>query len=56
MKRQKEEEKEEQKKETEYLAELTSLIAAVQPASVYSNASNRNSATEAVNVNSIIKQ
>ena len=55
MKRQKEGDKEKQKKETEELTKLASLISAVQPDAVYSNAFNRNAATAAVKINAILK-
>ena len=56
MNKQKEKDKEEQNKETEDLAKLASLISAVQPTGIYSNASNINSATAAVKINAILKR
>ena len=56
IKRQKEADKEEKKKETEDLAELASLIYAVQPAAVSYNASNSNTATASVKINKILKR
>ena len=63
MKKQKEEDKNEQKKETEDLYKLAILmyklailISAVQPAAVYSNASNSNADTAAVRIDTILKR
>ena len=56
MKRLKEEDKQEQKKETKKLAKIASLISAVQPAAVSSNASNSNASIEEVKINAILKR